>query len=101
MRPAAQADQCASGPGDIPQPVQQAPPAAQRPGVATGAMACSTQRAQPRLQAVERPLGVGQPVLGRRSPTDACQCSRGLAMPRTSKGSGGLPPQPDGRGGSG
>jgi hypothetical protein len=33
MEPAAEADQRAGGPVDIPDPVQQPPPAAQRPGV--------------------------------------------------------------------
>ena len=52
------------GPVDIPDPVQQAPPAAQRPGVGQMPDRLLHQRTQPRLAAVERPLPVAEAVLG-------------------------------------
>jgi hypothetical protein len=63
VQPAAQADQRAGGPVDVPDPVQQPAPAAQRPGIGQMGDRLLHQRAQPCLQAVERPLGV----------TGACQ----------------------------
>ncbi len=64
VQPAAQADQRAGGPVHIPHPIQQPPPAAQRPGVGQMADRLLHQRPQPRLAAVARPLAVGEPLLG-------------------------------------
>jgi hypothetical protein len=53
VQPAAEADQRAGGPEDITDPVQQPPPAAQRPRACQVGDHLLHQRAQPRLQPVE------------------------------------------------
>ena len=68
MEPAAEADQYADGAVDVPEAVQQAPPAAQRPGVGQVRDGLLHQRAQPCLQAVVGPLGVAEPVDGAAVP---------------------------------
>src|SRR6266508_5558088 len=68
VQPAAKADQRARSPKDVPDPVQQPAPAAQRPGVGQMADRLLHQRAQPCLQAVERPLLECQAVDGRAVP---------------------------------
>src|SRR6266511_1545607 len=75
VQPAAEADQRAGGPVDVPDAVQQPAPAAQRPGVGQVGDGLLHQRAQPRLQAVERPLRVAEPVLGAAVP------DRGVPVP--------------------
>ena len=87
MQPPAEADQRPGSAVQIPNPVEPAPPAAQRPGIGQMPDRLLHQRAQPGLAAVVGPLPVGEPVLGRRSPTGACQCSRRLAMPRNPRSS--------------
>jgi hypothetical protein len=77
VQPAAQAHQRPGGPEDVVDPVQQAPPATQRPGACQMGDRLLHQRAQPRLEAVERPLPVGEPVFvaavpDRRVPVLAC-----------------------------
>src|SRR6266700_4587140 len=64
VQPAAEADQRASGAEDVPDAVQQPAPAAQRPRVGQVGDRLLHQRAQPRLQAVERPLLLGEAVFG-------------------------------------
>src|SRR6266508_5341989 len=64
VEPPAQANEDASGPVDIPNPIQQPTPATQRPGVSQMPDRLLHQRAQRRVAAVERPLSVGQPILG-------------------------------------
>jgi hypothetical protein len=64
VQPPTQADQRAGGPEDIPDPIQQPPPAGQRPRVRQMGDRLLHQRAQPRLHAVERPLPTGAPILG-------------------------------------
>src|SRR4029450_11712089 len=64
VQPAAEADERAGGPVDVPDAVQQPPPAAQRPGVGQVGDRLFHQRAQPCLQAVERPLLLGELVFG-------------------------------------
>ena len=68
VQPAAEAHQRPSGAEDIPGPVQQPPPAAQRPGVGQVRDGLLHQRAQPCLQAVVGPLGVAEPVDGAAVP---------------------------------
>src|SRR5512132_1210165 len=68
VEPAAKADQRASGPEDVPDPVQQPPPAAQRPGVGEMGDRLLHQRPQPRLLPVVGPLGAGEPVDGAAVP---------------------------------
>jgi hypothetical protein len=87
VQPAAEADECAGGAEDVPDAVQQPTPAAQRPRVRQLANRLLHQRAQPSLQAVERPLGVAEAVLGAAVPTGACQCSRVLVVPRNPRSS--------------
>src|SRR5215216_3235678 len=64
VQPAAEADQRAGGAEHVSGPVQQPPPAAQRPGVGQVADRLLHQRAQPCLQAVVGPLRVAEPVDG-------------------------------------
>src|SRR6266487_5734529 len=64
VQPAAKADERASGPEDVPDAVQQPAPAAQRPRVGQVGDRLLDRKAQPRLQAVERPLLLGEAVLG-------------------------------------
>src|SRR5215216_1129577 len=64
VQPAAEADERAGGPVDVPDAVQQPPPAAQRQGVGQVGDRLFHQRAQPCLQAVERPLLLGELVFG-------------------------------------
>jgi hypothetical protein len=64
VQPAAKADERAGGPVDVPDAVQQPPPAAQRPGVGQVGDRLLHQRAQPCMATVERPLRDGQPVFG-------------------------------------
>jgi hypothetical protein len=64
VEPAAEAGQRAGGPVDVADAVQQPASAVQRPGVGQMADRLLHQRAQPCLHAVERPLGVGEAVLG-------------------------------------
>src|SRR5215204_7257929 len=87
VQPPAEADQRPGSAVQIPNPVEPAPPAAQRPGIGQMPDRLLHQRAQPRLAAVVGPLPVREPVLGRRSPTGACQCSQRLAMPRNPRSS--------------
>jgi hypothetical protein len=68
VQPAAEADQRAGGLEDITDPVQQPAPAAQRPRVGKVGDRLLHQRAEPRLQPVERVLGVAEPVLGAAVP---------------------------------
>jgi hypothetical protein len=88
VEPAAQADQRAGGPEDVPDPVQQLTPAAQRPGVGQLRDRLFHQRARSpactRLNA-RCPSVSWSRVL--RSPTGACQCSRVLASPRNPRSS--------------
>jgi hypothetical protein len=87
VQPAAEADECAGGPVDVPDAVQQPAPAAQRPGVGQMGDRLLHQRAQPRLQTVERVLGVAEAVLGPAVPEGTYQCSRALASPRNPRSS--------------
>jgi hypothetical protein len=64
VEPAAKADERAGGAEDVPDAVQQPPPAAQRPDVGQMADRLLDQRAQPSLQAVVGPLGVAEAVFG-------------------------------------
>ena len=66
VQPAAQADQRASGSEDIAGPVQQPPPAAQRPRIGQMADRLLHQRAQPGLATVVGPLRVAELVLSSR-----------------------------------
>jgi hypothetical protein len=68
VEPAAEADERAGGPEDISDAVQQPAPASQRPGVGQVADRLLHQRAQPRLQTVERPLPIAEAVLGAAIP---------------------------------
>jgi hypothetical protein len=81
VEPAAEADQRAGGPVDVADPVQQPPPAAQRPRVGQMGDRLLHQRAQPRLQAVERPLGVGETVLGAAVPNRGMPVLARLCQP--------------------
>ena len=62
VEPAAEAGQRASGAEDVPDPVQQPSPAAQRPGVGEMGDRLLHQRPQPRLLPVVGPLGVGEGI---------------------------------------
>jgi DDE superfamily endonuclease len=64
VEPAAQTDQRAGGAEDVPDPVQQPAPAAQRPGIGQMRDRLLHQRAQPRLQAIVSPLLGAEPVDG-------------------------------------
>src|SRR5215204_6273688 len=64
MQPAAEADERADGPVDVPDPVQQPTPAAQRPRVGQMRDGLLDQRTQPCLQAVVGPLPLGEAVDG-------------------------------------
>src|SRR6266498_826603 len=81
VQPAAEADQRAGGPVDVPDAVQQPAPAAQRPGVGQVGDGLLHQRAQPRLQAVERPLRVAEPVLGAAVPDRGVPVPAALGQP--------------------
>ena len=87
VQPAAEADQRRGGPVDIPDPVQQAPPARSAQALARCPIDCSTSARSPAC----RRLNARCPSLGRslvrRSPTGACQCPRVLAMPRNPRSS--------------
>jgi hypothetical protein len=64
VEPPAQADERGGGPVDVPNPIEQASPAAQRPGVGEVADRLLDQRSQPRLATVVNLLRVGEPILG-------------------------------------
>jgi hypothetical protein len=64
VQPAVKADERRGGAADVPGAVQQPAPAAQRPSVGEMGDRLLDQRAQSSLQAVERPLGVAEAVLG-------------------------------------
>src|SRR4029450_10529817 len=68
VQPAAKADERRGGAEDVPDPVQQPTPAAQRPGVGEMPDRLLDQRAPPSLQTVEPPRGVAGAVLGATVP---------------------------------
>ena len=82
MEPSAEADQCGGGSVDGTDPVQQAAPAAQRPGAGQMPDRLLHQGAQAGLVAVVGAFSVGQPILGPPVPVGACQCWRVVVSPR-------------------
>jgi hypothetical protein len=87
VEPAAQTDQRPGGAEDVPDPVQQPAPAAQRPGVGKMGDRLLHQPAQPRLSRLNARCPSVSRSMVRRSPTGACQRSRALAMPRNPRSS--------------
>ncbi len=79
-----EAEQRAGGPVEVTDAVQQPAPAAQRPGVGQVGDRLPDQRTQACLQAVERPLGVAEAVLG--------AAVAGRRVPVLARG--GQPPEP-------
>ena len=75
VQPAAEADECAGGPVDVPDAVQQPAPAAQRPGACQMGDGLLDQRAQPCLQAIVGPLLRAEAV------DDAAVPNRGMPVP--------------------
>ena len=71
MRRPAEADQRAGDPADVPDPLQQPAPAAQRPGSSQMPDRLLHQRPQVGLAAVERPLSVAAPIERRKIPRTA------------------------------
>jgi hypothetical protein len=87
VQPAAEADERAGGPEDITNPVQQPAPAAQRPRVGKVGDHLLHQRAEPRLQPVERALGVAEPVPGATVPDRRMPVLPPLGQPRNPRSS--------------
>jgi hypothetical protein len=94
--PAAKADERTSGAEDVPDPVQQPAPAAQRPGACQVGDRLLHQRPQPRLQAVVGPLLLGEPVdgAGRSIPRPGHTSAREPWPARGAPGPAGSPPRP-------
>jgi hypothetical protein len=78
----AEADERRGGPVDVPDPVQQATPAPQRPRVGQVSDRLLHQGAQPGLEVVVVAFAGVRWSLVRRSPIGACQRARTLAVPR-------------------